>query len=124
MNILLDMNISPEWKSAFMESGFVCRHWSEIGSVSAKDVEIFTWAAQNKFVVFTNDLDFGAILAATNAAFPSVIQLRSNRFFPDDVKHVALLTGYLKMYQQPLNKGALVTIDVHRAKVRILPLKN
>ena len=36
-----------------------------------------SWA-ENHFCVFTHDLDFSAILAASNAAEPSVIRIRGN----------------------------------------------
>jgi predicted nuclease of predicted toxin-antitoxin system len=35
-------------------------------------VEIFQWAADHGCIVFTNDLDFTAILAASGAVAPSV----------------------------------------------------
>jgi predicted nuclease of predicted toxin-antitoxin system len=35
------------------------------------------WANDNGYVVFTHDLDFGALLATTHAQGPSVIQIRT-----------------------------------------------
>ncbi len=40
------------------------------------------WAKTNSHIVFTHDLDFGAILAATNAIAPSVIQVRTQDVMP------------------------------------------
>ena len=47
----------------------------------AEDSEIMAWASVNDFVVFTHDLDFGAILALTRAEGPSVVQVRNAEYF-------------------------------------------
>jgi predicted nuclease of predicted toxin-antitoxin system len=36
------------------------------------------WARANRYIVFTHDLDFGSLLAATGAETPSVIQIPLN----------------------------------------------
>ena len=70
MKIVIDMNLSPQWVSVLSSAGHECTHWSEVGSANAPDRDIMAWARSNGFVVFTHDLDFGAILAATDADFP------------------------------------------------------
>lgn len=40
MKILIDMNLSPEWRETFGVHGFEAKHWSEIGDPKAKDREI------------------------------------------------------------------------------------
>lgn len=124
MKILLDMNASPEWETEFQKAGFECFHWSKIGDPKTADVHIFQWAAQNGFVIYTHDLDFGAILAATNAQFPSVIQIRTQNLFPDDPISVERIVGYLTEYSKILAAGALVTIDETNARIRILPIRS
>lgn len=59
------MNLSPAWVPLLETAGYEVRHWSEIGAITAPDTEIIEWARENKYVVFTHDLDFGAILFAT-----------------------------------------------------------
>jgi predicted nuclease of predicted toxin-antitoxin system len=80
------------------------------------------YAAQNGFTILTNDLDFGEILASTQKSIPSVIQLRSSDVNPDVVGN-HLLIGITQM-QTALEKGALVTVDTTRHRVRCLPLGN
>jgi predicted nuclease of predicted toxin-antitoxin system len=63
MKILIDMNLSPSWKSVLLNSGIHAVHWIEIGKPNASDSEILNWATLNNFIVFSHDLDFGAILA-------------------------------------------------------------
>jgi len=80
MKLLVDMNLSPEWVRVLEEGGWEATHWSKIGDAGASDSEIMTWAKANGHVVFTHDLDFGAILAATKAQSPSVLQIRTKRY--------------------------------------------
>ena len=77
MKILLDMNLSPAWVATLAAAGFEAVHWINVGKPDALDSEIMRWALGNDYVVFTHDLDFGDILAATNANAPSVIQIRT-----------------------------------------------
>ncbi len=79
------------------------------------------WARQHGYVVFTHDLDYGALLYATGAKAPSVIQARC-----DDVRPAALATSVLKALveaERELLTGALVTVDEKRSRISILPLK-
>ena len=62
MKLLIDMNLSPEWVPVLKERGWDAIHWSSIGDPGAPDREIMTWAKANGHIVFTHDLDFGAIL--------------------------------------------------------------
>jgi hypothetical protein len=55
---------------------------SSIGSPSALGTEIMAWARENRYIVFTNELDYGALLFATAAASPSVIQIRAEDIRP------------------------------------------
>ena len=99
MNFIFDMNISPSWIGVFEAHGHEATHWSQIGSYSATDKEILEWARENQSVVFTNDLDFGAIIAATGAAYPSVIQLRDLDITPG--RNVEILMNAIKNYPIP-----------------------
>ena len=67
MKILLDMNLSPEWVPFLTSAGFDAVHWSTVGDRRATDTELMTWARENGCPVFTHDMDFGALLAATRA---------------------------------------------------------
>ncbi len=83
MKLLIDMNLSPTWVSVLKEAGLEPVHWSSIGRPDAPDNEILGYARSNGYVVFTHDLDFGTILAATKANCPSVIQIRSKTWLPN-----------------------------------------
>lgn len=120
MKILVDMNLSPSWVSALERHGFLAIHWSSVGDGRASDSVIMGWARENEYVVFTNDLDFGAILAVTQAAAPSVIQMRAQDVSPE---HLAdLIVRALRQHEVILQQGALITVDEARLRSRILPL--
>ena len=121
MKILLDINLTPKWRPFLEELGCEVKHWSEIGNTSAPDTELMAWAKSNGYLVFTNDLDYGALLHWTGAPGPSVIQARDN-----DVRPAALLPVMAKVLteaREELLSGALVTVDARRYRISILPLR-
>jgi predicted nuclease of predicted toxin-antitoxin system len=97
-----------------------CTHWSDVGDPRATDSEIMQWARKNDFVLFTNDMDFGTLLAATRALGPSVLQARVKNTMPDAIGRDVVRV--LRLRQHALERGALVTIDPGRARVRVLPI--
>ena len=120
MKLLIDMNLSPAWVSVFQEAGIEAVHWSQVGNTNASDDEIMKWAKANGYVILTHDLDFGSILAATNADFPSVIQFRTQNINPSYAKKFVL--SMLSKFANHLEKGSLITVDENKSRVRILPL--
>lgn len=65
-----------------------------------RDRTILQWALTNNYVIFTNDLDLGAILAATQAAAPSVIQIRGQDVLPTSIG--SLVIDVLKQFESVL----------------------
>jgi predicted nuclease of predicted toxin-antitoxin system len=72
---LVDMNLSPTWVERLNAAAFSAVHWSVVGRMGAPDTEIMAYAAKHGYVVLTHDLDFSAILAATQGTKPSVVQI-------------------------------------------------
>ena len=122
MKILLDMNLSPSWIPVLESDGHEAKHWSTIGSISAPDTEIMSWARNNGYVVFTHDLDFGSILFSTQMVSPSVIQVRSEDVRPQSIGKVVLHA--LRNTEKEIEQGALLTINPRKNRVRLLPLKS
>ena len=114
------MNLSPNWIQLLKEAGHEAVHWSQVGAPNAPDYEIMTWARSNGYIVFTHDLDFGAILASTNKDSPSVLQVRTQNI---SLQHIGdfILTA-IKQFEEILKQGALISLDENRARARILPL--
>ena len=121
MRILLDMNLSPRWCEILVDAGHECAHWSAVGSYSAPDEEVLKWARDHDHVLMTHDLDFGAILAATQWQAPSVVQFRIQDIMPANA--AGLVLAILGQYENALTRGALITVDAARERVRILPLR-
>jgi len=122
LRLLVDMNLSPSWVEVLRNGGFEAEHWSQIGTHDAPDSELFEWARTHGYIVFTHDLDFGAMLNATQAESPSVFQIRT-----DDVSPEALSPRTIELvhrFTPQLLSGALVVVDEFRERVRVLPLRN
>ncbi len=122
MKILIDMNISPNWVDVFHRCNWEAAHWSAIGNPNEKDPVIMDWARSNGYVVFTHDLDFGALLASTRATGPSVIQIRTQDIMSEQLKKRIL--PILQQYENLLERGVLLTIDESKSRVRILPFED
>lgn len=115
------MNLSPDWVEVLEKGGYEAVHWRSVGDASASDTEIMCWARQKGYVVFTNDLDYGALLYATGASAPSVLQIRA-----DDVRPITMAEAVLLAIEQAgdeLRVGALVTIDPRKNRITALPLR-
>ncbi len=119
MKLLLDMNLPPRWAQFLEAEGIECVHWSKVGEPTAKDSHIMAYAREHGFVVFTHDLDFGALLAATQSAGPSVIQVRTQNVVPEAIGTLVLRA--IEKFEKEILQGALITIDPYRSRARILP---
>jgi predicted nuclease of predicted toxin-antitoxin system len=108
MKILVDMNLSPLWVPFLASHGLEAIHWSTVGQSAAPDT-------------FTHDLDFGTLLAAQGKSGPSVIQVRSQEVLPSGIGEAVLCA--IRTAQIHLEKGALVTVDPIRQRIRLLPIR-
>ncbi len=122
MRFLVDMNLSPAWCEILQAAGWDAVHWSALGAPNATDAEISDRARSDDRVLFTHDLDFGAILANTQRGKPSVVQIRAQNITPEAFGGVMI--RLLADHRHVLAEGAIVTVDGYRARVRILPLSD
>lgn len=120
MKIIIDMNLSPSWVPYLNKNGLEAQHWSQIGNANDPDSVILSWAKQHQFIIFTNDLDFGAILALSRGKTPSIFQLRTQDLLPQSIGKIVVDNLY--RFQKELYQGALISLELDRAKVRILPI--
>ena len=121
MKLLIDMSLSPRWTGFFEGFGFEAVHWSEIGRGDAPDEEIFGFAADEGYVAFTNDLDFGTIHALRGTRIRSVIQGRCEDTLPNGIGMLVLRA--IQESAPHLKQGALVTIESRSHRIRILPIE-
>jgi predicted nuclease of predicted toxin-antitoxin system len=120
VKLLIDMNLSPEWVPYLRGRGIDAVHWSSIGAGNASDSEIMQWARDNTCIVFTNDLDFGILLAHSKDSSPSSIQARTQDVSPDRLGPIIIAA--LQAHREALDSGALLTIDPSKSRIRILPI--
>jgi predicted nuclease of predicted toxin-antitoxin system len=120
VKLVIDMNLAPDWVPFLHRHGFDAVHWSTVGGPTAPDAEIMQWARENARVVFTHDLDFGILLAHSKDSRPSVIQARVQDVSPDALG--SIIIAALRAHGDALERGALLTIDAARSRIRILPI--
>lgn len=120
LTLLIDMNLPPAWVERFAREGWTAVHWSEVGDARATDAMVMERARTHGQVVFTHDLDFGAILANRKATGPSVIQVRAQNVTPESLGD--LVVAAIRDHAQSLEAGALITIDESTMRVRVLPI--
>ena len=115
MKLLVDMNLSPTWVDRLNKASFRAVHWSVVGRMDAADSEIMAYAAKH-------DLDFSAILAATQGTKPSVVQIRAENLSPAAIGDP--LIAALQQMTPDLVAGALLTVDPGRTRLNLLPLRS
>ena len=106
----------------FSRAGIEAVHWSRVGHEDALDTIIMAYAGENDYVVLTHDLDFSAILAATQGKKPSVVQIRAESLRPESIG--PQLIAAIRQMEAELDAGALVTVEPYRTRVRLLPLRD
>ena len=122
MRLVVDVNLPPAWVACLEAAGLDAVHWSSIGALDAPDTDLLAWAVRNNAVLMTCDLDFGAILAASGLTAPSVVQIRARDVMPTAIGQ--RIVAALGIHGRDLDSGALVSVDLDRARVRILPLRD
>lgn len=121
MKFIIDMNLSPLWEDVLISAGFEAVHWSRVGAPNTSDERIMGYARAEGWIVLTHDLDFGTLLAYTGDKGPSVIQVREQDVDPATIGDAVLAA--IHRCRDLLESGALVTVDLQRAKARVLPIR-
>ncbi|MDR1374792.1 MAG: DUF5615 family PIN-like protein [Treponema sp.] len=119
MKILIDMNLAFRWADMLSVRGVSAVHWAAVGPANASDGNIMTYARTNGYTILTNDLDFGAILAATHSGKPSVVQIRAADTRPKQL--LETVYNALIHLNGEIEQGALVTIDIKKTRIHTLP---
>ena len=120
MKVLLDMNIPFKYNALLAEKGVSSMRWSDIGAPNASDLEIMAYARDNGFVVLTSDLDFSTILSVTHDLKPSIVQIRASILHAEHATE--LIAAAIFQNKGELETGAILSIDINKARLRLLPL--
>lgn len=82
---------------------------------------IFTKAIAEHRVILAFDLDFGEIAALAGGRAASVVVFRLQNTRADHV--IERLSAVLGTAVEPLGKGAIVTVEESRLRIRELPIR-
>ena len=120
MRFLADMGISLKTVAFLKKKGYDTLHLREEGLQSVSDDIIVAKAKKEKRVILTCDLDFGAIMASSGDAFPSVIIFRLSDFRPESINRH--LEKIFTESSEILQKGAILSVNDNTYRIRILPI--
>lgn len=120
MKLLLDQGLPRSAASLLRAVGIDVVHTGEIGLATADDATIIEQARQQDRVIITLDADFHALLALSSADKPSVVRLRIEGLRAEPL--AALLQALLAERSSELERGALLTVQPKRVRIRYLPI--
>lgn len=122
MRFLVDANLSPTLVDLLEAAGHQAAHVARVLTPDASDDVVLAWAAEHGHVVVTADTDFGELHALARTAAPSVILFRrqSGRRASNQA---ALILEHLADVEDDLERGAIVTVEAARIRVRALPIE-
>jgi len=120
MKFLADMGISIRTAEWLREKGHDVVHLRDQGLQRISDEEITKKARLEKRIILTFDLDFGAILAVSGDFGPSVIVFRITSAKSDNVN--LRLQMVLLQSCEALEKGAIISVEDDKFRIRVLPI--
>ena len=120
IKLLLDQGLPRSASKLLSNGGIDTIHVADIGLSAVEDREILEKAKEDGRIVVTLDADFHTLLAFSGAISPSVIRIRIERLKAEAITN--LLLSILPKCEEDLIKGAVMTIELHRIRLRFLPL--
>lgn len=114
------MPISPKTVEHLRGMGHESARLSDLDMQGAEDEEVVDYARRQNAVILTMDLDFGGFLAQGIWDKPSVITFRLKN--PEVARINRILEERLHSIEEYLERGALVTVEETRIRVRELPV--
>ncbi len=120
MKLLLDQGLPLTAAVLLRDEGIDAIHVGEIGMSEAEDADIIQRARDEARIVVTLDADFHTLLALNTAIAPSIIRIRIERLRARALTD--LLLTVVAECQEDLEKGAAVTVEPSRIRIRRLPL--
>jgi predicted nuclease of predicted toxin-antitoxin system len=121
MRFLCDMGVSRKVTAWLQSQGHECLHLGEEGFARLPNGEIFLKAIAEDRIILTFDLDFGEIVAMAGESITSVMVFRlQNTRAPHVIERLSVA---LTVASEPLLKGAIVTVEEARLRIRELPIQ-
>jgi predicted nuclease of predicted toxin-antitoxin system len=120
MKFIADMGVAWRIVMWLRQQNHDVVHLRELNLIRASDAEIFANAEREGRVILTFDLDFGEIVAASGKRLPSVISFRLHNTRTSHV--INRLVKVLNDSSEALEKGAIITVEETRHRIRRLPI--
>jgi predicted nuclease of predicted toxin-antitoxin system len=121
VKLLIDESLQHSLAHTLTKAGHDVVHVVDLGLQGAPDVEVLAAAAVADRTLVTADTDFGTLLALSNASGPSVVLLRRPGRRVTERAEVVL--AVLESVEAQLARGAVVTVERSRLRVRELPIR-
>ncbi len=122
MKFLADMGISPKTITFLQQLGYESIHLFSLGLHQLPDSKILKKARNEGYILLTHDLDFGELVAASQAKLPSVIIFRLKNMHPDEVnRHLNVI---ITNHTTALEQGVVISVTNNQIRLRSLPIKN
>ena len=120
MKLLADLHIAPRTVAFLRAQGHDVVRAGDVLSATATDVQLVAFARAEQRTVLTQDLDFSAIVALSGESSPSILSLRLESSRIESVN--TCLDQALRTLEAELSRGALVTVEEGRIRIRTLPI--
>jgi predicted nuclease of predicted toxin-antitoxin system len=120
MRFLADMGISQGIVAWLQAQGHDALHLRDQGLQRLEDGTIFLKALQESRVILTWDLDFAEILALSGTQIVSAVIFRLLNARSEHV--IPRLQRVLAESAHDLTTGAIISVEEHRHRVRLLPI--
>jgi predicted nuclease of predicted toxin-antitoxin system len=120
MKLLLDQGLPRSAAVLLSQAGVDTVHVGDVGHSNSEDAVILRLALDSDRIVATLDADFHTLLALSEASAPSVIRIRIEGLKGEAL--ASLLQTVISQCADDLAKGAAVTVQEGRIRIRHLPI--
>ena len=120
MKLLLDMGLARSSATFLRTKGHDAVHLRDQSLQRLSDEQIIAKALSEGRTILTHDLDFGRIVALSQAGLPTVITFRLNDRRASTVNQY--LDAILTSLAHEIEAGALVSVNEQSIRVRRLPV--
>lgn len=114
------MGISPRTVAFLRSHGHDAVHLLDEKQGRLADPEVLEKALRERRVLLTHDLDFGELLAASDAELPSVVIFRLRDMRPEQVNRY--VRAVIDEYGDALANGVVISVSELRVRLRSLPI--